>query len=176
MKKTEEDKADDVRNILKKKWSREWNGTQPEGLINSTGEEVDPPGWFRLIEPRLRDELFKFTVQSIQRYGGLTSDVLKDLSTKFVIDELSAFKLIRYFTTPAAESLTSQSTEANSIDGESLTTQDTYETPIEGCLEEWVADGMVAEGWGPEATATPRNDKRPRPEQCSNSPDMKRSN
>ena len=132
---------------------------QPEGLLNSTGEHVDPPGWYPLIEPRIRDELFQFTVQSIQKYGGLTTDVLKDMSTKFVIDELSAFNLIRYFTTPAADSLTTQGTDEESL---------------EGCLEEWVAEGLAAEGWVSEAAATPRNEKRVREDKSGSSPEMKR--
>lgn len=159
-KKTKEDKAEEVTNILKKKWSKEWNGSQPEGLVNSTGEHVDPPGWYPLIEPRIRDELFQFTVQSIQRYRGLTTDVLKDMSTKFVIDELSAFNLIRYFAAPAADSLTTQGAGVESL---------------EGCLEEWVAEGLVAEGWVSEDPATPRNEKRVREDMSGNSPEMKRS-
>ena len=158
-KKTTEDKADEVTNILKKKWSKEWTGTQPEGLVNSNGDHVDPPGWYSLIEPRIRDELFHFTVQSIQKYGGLTTDVLKDMSTKFVIDELSAFNLIRYFTTPAAESLATQGTDTESL---------------EGCLEEWVHEGLVAEGWLPEVPATPRNEKRALEDKSGSSPEVKR--
>ena len=132
--------------MLKKKWSKKWDGSQP--------------GWYPLIEPRIRDELFQFTVQSIQRYGGLTTDVLKDMSTKFVIDELSAFNLIRYFAAPAADSLTTQGADVESV---------------EGCLEELVAAGLVAEGWVPGDPATPRNEKRVREDMSDNSPEMKRS-
>ena len=82
------------------------------------------------------------------------------MSTKFVIDELSAFNLIRYFTTPAADS---------------LTTQGTNEEPLEGCLEEWVAEGLEAEGCLSGAPTTPRNEKRVREDKSGSSPEMKRS-
>jgi hypothetical protein len=84
--------------LLRKKWSREWVGSQPEGLTSAS-----PPGWYPLLDQATKDRLFMFVVDSVHHYGALTHDVVLDMSQKFAIDEISAFGLIRYFTSNVAE-------------------------------------------------------------------------
>ena len=62
------------------------------------GPHTEPPGWYALVDQETREKLFRFTVDAVQKYGGLTPDVLRDIAQKFLIDPASALQLLCYFT------------------------------------------------------------------------------
>lgn len=90
---TQEESAQTGAQLLRKKWTREWDGSQPESL-----DAAAPPGWYRLVPQEMRDRLFQFVVDSVGHYGSLTTATTSDMCQTFGIDDLSAWSLIRYFT------------------------------------------------------------------------------
>ena len=61
-KKTSDEDEAQVRNLLQRSWSRDWHGSQPEGLLLG---ERSIPGWYSLVDQQTRDNLFQFVVQSV---------------------------------------------------------------------------------------------------------------